>query len=102
MIPLTTLYDEYIDRSNLTEQKNPFEYIVPPTSRGSEQLKQIETIAQELTDDFETKLRQRHQNQLFQKISKKFGEQRNISEDFKSDISKECADDCRLIKNEDA
>ena len=29
MIPLTTLYDEYIDRSKLSEQKNPFEYIVP-------------------------------------------------------------------------
>ena len=34
MIPLTTLYDEYIDRSKLTEQKNLFEYIVPPPSRG--------------------------------------------------------------------
>ena len=34
MIPLTFLYDEYIDRPKLTEQKNPFEYIVPPpTSR---------------------------------------------------------------------
>ena len=30
MIPLTTLYDDYIDRPKLTEQKNPFEYIVPP------------------------------------------------------------------------
>ena len=31
MIPLTFLYDEYIDRPKLTEQKkNPFEYIVPP------------------------------------------------------------------------
>ena len=33
MTPLTTLYDEYKDRSNLSEQKNPFEHIVPP-SRG--------------------------------------------------------------------
>ena len=34
MIPLTFLCDEYIDRPKLTEQKNPFEYIVapPPTS----------------------------------------------------------------------
>ena len=33
MIPLTTLYDGYIDQSKLTEQKNPFEYIIhPPTS----------------------------------------------------------------------
>ena len=31
MIPVSTLYDEYIDRRKLTEQKNPFEYIVPPT-----------------------------------------------------------------------
>ena len=30
MIPLTFLYDEYIDRPKLTEQKKPFEYIVPP------------------------------------------------------------------------
>ena len=29
MIPLTFFYDEYIDRPKLTEQKNPFEYIVP-------------------------------------------------------------------------
>ena len=33
MIPVSTLYDEYIDRRKLTEQKNPFEYIVPPHSR---------------------------------------------------------------------
>ena len=31
MIPLTTLYDEYIDRPKLTEQKKPLEYIVPPS-----------------------------------------------------------------------
>ena len=30
MIPVSTLYDEYIDRPELSEQKNPFEYIVPP------------------------------------------------------------------------
>ena len=30
MIPLTFLDDEYIDRPKLTEQKKPFEYIVPP------------------------------------------------------------------------
>ena len=30
MIPLTILYDDYIDRRKLTEQKKPFEYIVPP------------------------------------------------------------------------
>ena len=37
MIPLTFLYVEYIDRPNLTEQKTPFEYIVP-LQMGSEQL----------------------------------------------------------------
>ena len=31
MIPLTFLYDEYIDWPKLSEQKKyPFEYIVPP------------------------------------------------------------------------
>ena len=31
MIPVSFLYDEYIDRPKLTEQKkNPVEYIVPP------------------------------------------------------------------------
>ena len=34
MIPLTILYDEYIDQPKLTEQKNPFEYIVPPPTSG--------------------------------------------------------------------
>ena len=34
MIPVSTLYDEYIDRPKLTEQKNAFEYIVPSPSRG--------------------------------------------------------------------
>ena len=38
MIPVSTLYDEYIERRKFTEQKKPFEYIVPPPSRGSEQL----------------------------------------------------------------
>ena len=40
MIPVSTLFDEYIDRPKLTEQKNPFEYIVPPPPphEGSEQL----------------------------------------------------------------
>ena len=31
MMPLTTLYDDYIDRPKLSEhKKNPFGYIVPP------------------------------------------------------------------------
>ena len=34
MIPLTTLYDYYIDRPKFSEQKNTFEYIVPPLKRG--------------------------------------------------------------------
>ena len=37
MIPLTFLYDEYIDRPKFSEQKNPFEYIFPPPPVGSEQ-----------------------------------------------------------------
>ena len=41
MIPLTFLYDEYIDRPKLSEQKNLFKYIVPPPQVGSEQLKYI-------------------------------------------------------------
>ena len=34
MISLTSLCDEYIDRPNLSEQKNPFDYIVPPPTSG--------------------------------------------------------------------
>ena len=35
MIPLTILYDEYIGRPKLTEQKkNPVDYIVPPPTSG--------------------------------------------------------------------
>ena len=34
MIPVSTLHNEYIDRPKLTEQKKPFEYIVPPPSIG--------------------------------------------------------------------
>ena len=34
MIPLTFLYDEFIDRPKLSEQKKPFEYIVPPPTSG--------------------------------------------------------------------
>ena len=30
MMPLIIFYDEYIDRPKLSEQKNPFEYTVPP------------------------------------------------------------------------
>ena len=36
MILVSTLYDVYIDRPKLTEQKKPVEYIVPPPSRGVE------------------------------------------------------------------
>ena len=39
MIALTFLYDEYIDRPQLSEQKNPFEYIVPPPTSGVETIK---------------------------------------------------------------
>ena len=34
MIPVRTLFNEYIDRPKLTEQKNPFEYIDPSPSIG--------------------------------------------------------------------
>ena len=34
MIPRTFLYDEYIGRPKFTEQKKPFEYIVPPPTSG--------------------------------------------------------------------
>ena len=34
VIPLLFLYDEYIDRPKLSEQKKPFEYIVPPPTSG--------------------------------------------------------------------
>ena len=37
MIPVSTLYDEYIDRRKLTQQKKPIDYIVPPPQEGSEQ-----------------------------------------------------------------
>ena len=30
-IPHITIYDEYIERQKLTQQKNPFEYLIPPT-----------------------------------------------------------------------
>ena len=33
MIPLRIFYDENLDRSKLSEQKNTFEFIVPPPSR---------------------------------------------------------------------
>ena len=33
-MPLTFLYDEYIDRPKLSEKKNPLEYIVPPPTSG--------------------------------------------------------------------
>ena len=40
MISLTTLYDGYMYRPELTDHRNPFEYIFspPPHSSGSEQL----------------------------------------------------------------
>ena len=47
MIPLTFLYDEFIDRPKLTEQKNPFDYIVPSPTRGVGTNK-IENISTEI------------------------------------------------------
>ena len=38
MTPITNVYDTYIDRQILTEQQNPFEYIVSsPFKVGLEQ-----------------------------------------------------------------
>ena len=34
MIPLTFFYDEYIEQPKWSEQKNQFEYIVPPPTSG--------------------------------------------------------------------
>ena len=33
MIPIGALFDQYIDQPKLIEQKNPFEYKVPPPPR---------------------------------------------------------------------
>ena len=33
MIQLSTLYDDYNDRPKLTEQKNIFDYTVPPPTK---------------------------------------------------------------------
>ena len=49
MIPLTYLCDEYIDRPKLTEQKNPFEHIVPPPREGGRNKKQA-MLANNLVD----------------------------------------------------
>ena len=43
MRSLTTLYDEYIDRKKLSEQKKPVECIVPPPSR------EVGTMKNEIT-----------------------------------------------------
>ena len=52
MIPLTFLYDEYIDRPKLSEKK-PFEYIVTPPQVGSEQnLYQIRSLNLTMRDHY--------------------------------------------------
>ena len=52
MIPLTTLYDHYIDRPKLSEQKNPFEYIVPPPLKGVGTKSQISETKKRLSKNF--------------------------------------------------
>ena len=37
MIYLSTLYDDYMDWAELTEEKRQFEYVVPPPLCGSDQ-----------------------------------------------------------------
>ena len=55
MIPLTFLYDEYIDRPKFTEQKkNPFEYIVPsPTSGVGTMKEQTCRVSQTVNSEME-------------------------------------------------
>ena len=54
MILLTFLYDEYIDKPKLSEQKKPFEYIIPPPTSG------VGTII----------IRLREKQSVFNKVSK--------------------------------
>ena len=41
MIPLTALYDDFIHRPKLTEQKKTFEFIVPPPTKVGRYNKEI-------------------------------------------------------------
>ena len=54
MIPVSTLYDEYIDRPKLTEpKKKPFEYIVPPPlKRGRNNEKNSSSLRKQSTPMF--------------------------------------------------
>ena len=46
MIPLTFLYDEYIDRPKSSEQKKPFECLVPPPTSGVGTIVHAKELAQ--------------------------------------------------------
>ena len=80
MIPVSTLYDDYIERRKFTEQKkkNPVEYIVPPPSRGSEQ-KAFSRAAQARTTNanivlFRTKVERKvyfHSSNIFNYVQAK-------------------------------
>ena len=50
MIPVSTLYDEYIDRPKFSEQKSPFEYKVPPPSRGVGTIRCLEMFYENLNE----------------------------------------------------
>ena len=52
MIPVSTLYDEYIDRLKLSEQKNLFKYIVPAPSRGIGTIKSFQNESNRNHSDF--------------------------------------------------
>ena len=53
MIPLTFLYDEYIDRPKFTEQKkNPFEYIVPSPTSGVGTIRTLSIFYVENCDEY--------------------------------------------------
>ena len=53
MIPLTFLNDEYIDRPKLSEQKNPFEYIVPAPTSGVGTINQLSTFQEQKVTEFQ-------------------------------------------------
>ena len=45
MMPLTALYDEYINRPKLTEQKNPFEIFKKLHNKSSSAMRSLNKLA---------------------------------------------------------
>ena len=54
MIPVTTLYDDCIDRPKWSEQKKSVEYIVPPPSGGVGTNKKNEMLKAHFLSFFES------------------------------------------------